>query len=212
MNVVPTRANIILLTNDHNPAVVTKEWLVQEKILTERPLDFFHTPFLSTVQTENVTLQVDPQQLNAQVTTVNQDTLSLLSEVVAKFVQSLPKVRYTAVGFNSKWQVKDMSLAKRLKQIFASTSPLFANIFGERHNVGGIVVWEYDGFRVQMTANPTGANAGIEFNYHLDINSVDDLYEKLSQFSCVTKHANKIVNDLLGGDNRGHESSSDSSE
>ena len=209
MKVVPTQANIVLLANSHNPAVVTREWLAQNEVLTEPPLDFLHTPFVSTVQTKNFTLQVDPQRLNAQVTTFNQDTLSRLSVVVAKYVQSLPAVLYTAVGFNSKWQVRDMSLPDRLKQIFASTSPLFTNIFGERHDVGGIVVWKHDVFRVQMTANPTGANAGIDFNYHLDIKTVDDLYEKLPQFACVTKHSNKIVNDLLGGDNLGHESSSE---
>ena len=209
MKVVPTQANIIVLANNHVPAVVTKEWLVQKEVLTEQPLDFLHTPLLSTVQTQNIALQVNPQRLNAQVTNVNQDTLSLLSKVVARYVQALPEVRYTAMGFNSKWHVRDKSFAQRLRQIFTRSSPLFASIFGERHNVGGIVLWEYDVYRVQMTANPPGPNAGIDFNYHLDIKTVDELHEKLPQFSSVTNHANNIVNNLLGGDNSGLVSSAE---
>lgn len=207
MKVVPTQANIVLLAKNYNPAVITKEWLAQNEVLKEPPIDFLHTPFLSTVQTKNFTLQVDPQRLNAHVTSFNHDTLLDLSGVVAKCVQSLPDVLFSAVGFNSKWQAQDMSLSARLKQIYSSTSPLFTNIFGKQHDVGGIVVWEYDVFRVQMTANPTGANAGIDFNFHLDIKSVDVLFEKLPQFVLVTEQANQIVTNLLGGDNLGHESS-----
>jgi hypothetical protein len=209
MKVIPKQANIVLLANNHNPSVVTKEWLAQNKILPEPSIDFLHTPFLSRVETEKFFIQVDRQRLDAQVKTFNGDTLSGLSVVVANYVQSRPEVVYTAAGFNSKWQVQDMSLSGKLKQIFTSTSPSFTNIFGERHDVGGIVVWEYDVFRVQMTANPTGSNAGIEFNYHLDMKTINELCEKLPQFACVTKNANQIVTELLGGDNLGHESSTE---
>ena len=172
-------------------------------------MDFTHTPYFSSVETANFIFYVDPQRLRVDVKSINQESLSELPKVVEKYVEKLPEVPYSAVGFNSRWQAHDMPHTSMLKAIFTGYPKLFTNVFGEQHNIGGIVLWQYEAFQVRLTANPAEANPGIDFNYHSDIEDVDDLYEKLDRFVRCTSYAEKIVNDLLGGENLGHESSSE---
>ena len=198
MNVVQTQATIVLLANSHNPTIVTNEWLTRKEILTESPVDFTHTPMFSTVETTSFVLYVDPQRLRVDVKIINQVSLSELPEVVKRYVDTLPEVPYSAIGFNSRWQVDDLPLHDILKGNFTGKSELFTRVFGEQHSIGGIVMWEYDAFRVQLTAKPAQANPVIDFNYHSVTKEVGDLYDRLSKFADVTDHSNKIVNALLG--------------
>lgn len=209
MNVVQTQASIVLLADSHNPTIVTKEWLAQKQVLAEIPVDFTHTPYFSSVETPSFMLYVDPQRLRVDVKSVNQESLSELPRVIEKYVEKLPEVPYSAVGFNSRWQVHDMPAPGMLISVFTGNPKLFTNVFGEQHNVGGIVLWQYDTFQVRMTANPAKANPSIDFNYHLDIKVVDDVNKSLSRFDFCMTHANKTANDLLGGDNFGNESASE---
>ncbi len=101
----------------------------------------------------------------------------------------------------------DVPLQEILQADFTGNSELFEKVFGGQHIVGGIVLWEYDAFRVQLTANPAQANPVIDFNYHSEIDVVDGLFERLSKFVEVTEHARSTVNNLLGGEITGHESS-----
>ena len=207
MKVVQTQASIVLLANSHNPTIVTNEWLTRKKILTESAVDFTHTPMFSTVETPTFLLYVDPQRLRLDVKTFNHDSLYKLPNIIEKYVEALPEVPYSAVGFNSRWQVPDTPLREILKADFTGDSELFEKVFGGQHNVGGIVLWQYGSFRVQLTANPAQANPAIDFNYHSEVEMVTGLYERLSKFVDVTAHANAIVNDLLGGKTLEYEAS-----
>ena len=208
MKVVQAQASIVVLADSHNPTIVTKEWLARKEILAETPVDFTHTPYFSSVETTNFILYVDPQRLRVDAKNINQVSLSGLPEIIKKYVEKLSEVPYSAVVYNSRWQVHDMPHPDKLKAIFSGNAEQFTKVFGKQHNVGGIVLWEYDAFRVQLTANPAQANPGIDLNYHSNVEVVDDLYKRLSKFVDVTEHANRIVNDLLGGETLGHESSS----
>ena len=208
MKVVQTQATVVVFADSHNPTIVTKEWLARKEVITEPPMDFTHTPYFSSVETKSFMLYVDPQRLRVDVKIINQVSLSGLPEIIKKYVEKLAEVPYSAVGFNSRWQAHDTPQSDLLKTIFTSNSEQFTRVFGEQHSVGGIVLWKYGDFQVRLTASPAQANPEIDFNYHSDIEVVDDLYKRLSNFFDVTEHANTIVNDLLEGNNPRHESSS----
>ena len=151
-------------------------------------------------------LFVDPNRLHVDVKIFNQESLSRLPKVIERYGEKLPEVPYSAVGFNSRWEVHEVPGADMLKAMFTGKSQLFTNVFGPQHNVGGVVSWTFGEFQVRLTANPAEANLGIDFNYHSDIKTVDDLYGRLTRFADVTTHSHSTVNRLLGGDNAGHKS------
>ena len=64
MQVVLTQSNIVILVSNHDPGIVSKEWLNQEGILTEVPVNYINTPGFSLVETENYSLHIDPQRIN----------------------------------------------------------------------------------------------------------------------------------------------------
>ena len=208
MNVVQTQASIVVPANSHNPTIATKEWLARKKILTEPSVDYAHTPMMSLVETGTFVLYVDPQRLRVDVKVLNHDSLRRLPNVIKKYVETLPEVPYSAIGFNSRWHAHDVHSADILKLRFTGNSELFTKAFGSQHNVGGIVLWQYDAFRVQLTAHPAVANPVIDFNYHSDVEQADNLYERLARFVEINEHAHTTANNLLGGETTGHESAS----
>ena len=199
MKVVQLQASIVFLARDQDPSIVTKDWLIKNEILAEEPLEFVHTSKYSSVDTRELSLTVDPQRVIAQLKIISPDSLSELPLMMKKYVEKLPTVQFRAIGFNSKWQVRDVILAEILKPIFGGNSDLFTNVIGEQHLVGGILLWKHDAFQVRLTAEPKSPKAGIDFNFHSDVVELNDLYERLNEFYKVMTYTDHIANGLLGG-------------
>ncbi len=197
MNAVQIQAGIVLLAPNHNPARVTKDWLISNKILLEEPSEFVNTSMFSSVETQEVALIVEPQRMIIQLKIINPDSLTRLPQIVKKYTTMLPMVQYRALGINSKWQERNTILAETLKPIFTGKPGLFENAIGEQPLVGGILLWTYNDFQVRLTAEPQPPNACIDFNFHANVAQVDDLHNRLDEFSSVMDHANQVTNALL---------------
>ena len=199
MKVAQIQASIVVLAHNQNPDIVTKDWLAQNKILTEAPLQFVHTLGFSSIETQSYSLLVDPQRVMARLKTINQDSLYGLRSMVKTFVEKMPQGQYRAIGINSKWQVHDEILADLLKTIFTGKPDLFESVIKEQFLVGGILCWRHGDFEVRLTGEPKAPNASLDFNFHSDVVRIDDLYERIDEFSAVMTYTNTIANGLLGG-------------
>lgn len=201
MQVVLTQANIVILASNHDPGIVSKEWLNQKDILTEVPVNYINTPGFSLVETENHALHIDPQRLNISLKKRYENMLSHLPVIAGKYVEALPETPYRAVGLNSNW-IAQLEHLDVLKGIFIKTPDQFDAIFHEgNYNIGGIVFYEYVPFLLQLTIKPEdNNNVSLDFNYHSDVSGTDDLSEKILHFAKVTEHAHNIAIKLLGGE------------
>ena len=201
MKVMQTQSNIVILASNHDPRIVTKDWLNQKKILTEESINYIHTPGFSLVETGNYTLQIDQQQLNIGLKNFNENILSPLPVIACKYVEALPEIPYRAVGLNSNWIVQ-LERPNVLKEIFVAKPKRLDAIFHEGiYNIGGIVIYEYDPFRLQLTVSPERENnVSLAFNYHSDVSGAAELSETISHFTKVTEHACSIAIELLGGE------------
>ena len=56
-------ANIVVLAENHNPSIISKDWLSQKGIIKDNVISFTHTPAFSVVETENFSFFVDPDRL-----------------------------------------------------------------------------------------------------------------------------------------------------
>ena len=201
MRVVPTQSNIVILASNHDPGIVSKDWLNQKDILTEASINYINTPGFSLVETFNYSLQVDQQRLNIGLKNFNENLLGRLPVIASKYIEALPETPYQAVGLNSNW-IAQLEHREALKEIFLSNPKQFDTIFHEgRYNVGGIVIYEYDLFRLQLTVIPAEQDnsVGLDFNYHSNVSGVDALSQRIACFVKVTEHAQNIAVQLLGG-------------
>ena len=201
MKVVLTQANIVILASNHDPGIVSRDWLIQKEILTEASINHINTPGFSLVETANYLLQIDQQRLDIRLKGFNEHLLARLSIMAGKYIEVLPATRYSAVGLNSNW-IAQLDHPNALKDIFAARRKQFDTTFHEgTYEVGGIVIYRYDPFRLQLTVTPQQSNnARLDFNYHSDISEVEVLGEAIGRLVEVTNHAHNIAVKLLGGE------------
>ena len=199
MQPVLTQANIVILASHHNPGLVSKDWLDQKGILAEESINYINTPGFSLVETANYTLQIDQQRLNIGLKSFNENLLKHLPAIAHKYIEVLPETPFRSVGLNSNWVVP-VGSPDVLKDIFVADIKQFDAIFHEgNYDIGGIVIYEYNPFRLQLTARPERDNhVSLDFNYHSDISGVDELSERISCFVKVTEHAHNIATKLTG--------------
>ena len=200
MELILIQGNIVLVAPNHRPDIISKEWLNQNNILKEAPINFVHHQNFSLIDTTNFSINVVQQRLTITTRNSNQDMLNHLQTIANRYVKALPNVSYNAIGLNSVWRIlpKNPDL---LKRTFIADSEQFNKTFqGEaNYDIGGIVRYEYNSFQVQLTIAPQQKNQiSADFNCHSDITNSDQLSERISHFSATIGHAGNITRKLLG--------------
>lgn len=202
MNITLTNANIVILANSHNPSIATKDWLLGNDIVLEKPTNFANTPVLSVYESQNLLLVVQAERL--QLTARSPLAVVDLPQVVERYVRKLPETPYSAVGLNYIWEgrgepgenVKDL-----LKGLFLGNPECFkSQINVEDARVGGIIRFPYEGanLRIIMDIHPELEERTIlDFNYHYGIASVADLLESLHKFQSCQEHSRRICQAFL---------------
>ena len=201
MRLTLNQGNIVLVAPNHRPDIVSKEWLNQNNILKEAPINFVHHPNFSLVDTTNFSINVVQQRLTITARSSNQDMLNHLQTIANRYIKALPNISYNAIGLNCVWRIlrTDPDL---LKSTFITNSERFNKAFRDEasYDIGGIVYYQYGSFRVQLTMTPQQNNhINADFNYHSDITSPDQLGERISHFTEAIGHARNITGKLLGG-------------
>ena len=105
--------NIVVLAKNHNPSIISKDWLSQKKIIKDNVISFTHTPAFSVVETENYSFYVDPDRLQLTLKNDIINRVDLLPEMILAYISALPEVPYLAVGFNFSYNLKTDDSALR---------------------------------------------------------------------------------------------------
>ena len=200
MELTLNQGNIVLVAPNHRPDIVSKEWLLQNNILKEGAINFVHHQNFSLVDTTNFSINVVQQRLTITTRNSNQDMLNHLQTIANRYIKALPNVSYNAIGLNSVWRILPTG-PNLLKNTFVTNKEQFNKVFHDEANydIGGIVRYKYDPFRVQLTITPQENNQiNADFNYHLDITNLDQLREEISRFTEAIGHARNITKKLLG--------------
>ena len=192
-------ANIVLDASDHEPDLVTKEWLEQNNVLKEKPIEFVYRQGRLLVETENYSINLVQQQLTIAAKNSGEEVLNNLQFIANQYIKVLPNVSYNAVGLNFNWQIlpTDHDL---LKQIFVAKPERFNNaIRDEAYGIGGIIYYRYPPFQVFLLIM-AGPDKHIiaDFNYHLDITDSEQLSKTISHFTEVRENARDTITKLLG--------------
>lgn len=200
MEPILLQGNIVLVAPNHRPDIVSKEWLSQNNILKEAPINFVHHQNFSLVDTTNFSINVIQQRVTITARSSNQDILRRLQTIAKRYIKAVSNVSYNAIGLNSVWRIRP-SNPDLLKSTFVTDRAKFNRAFHDetKYDIGGIVRYNYDSFRVQLTTTPQDNNQiNADYNYHLDITNSDQLGDSISRFVEAIQHARKITITLLG--------------
>src|ERR1700687_1593386 len=98
-------ANIVLLAENHNPSIATKDWLQYKLIIPEKPINFANLPVLSRYESENFSFFVDPNRLILEAKNQRPETIEALPQIVRAYAEALPETSYSALGLNFRWRI-----------------------------------------------------------------------------------------------------------
>ena len=159
------------------------------------------SPNFSLVDTTNFSINVVQQRATLTARNSDQKMLLRLQTMANRYIKALPNVSYNAIGLNSVWRVLSTTPGI-LKRTLVPDSERFNKAFREEtdYDIGGIVYYQYDSFRAQLTMTPQQNNQiNADFNYHSGITDLEQLSERISHFTAAIQHAHKITTKLLGG-------------
>ena len=193
------QANIVLAASDHEPDIVTKEWLEQNSILKEKPIEFVYRQGQLLVETENYSINMVQQQLTISAKNSDKEVLNNLQTIANQYIKVFPKVSYNAVGINCNWQILPTDLDLLKKTFIAKPERFNEAIHDEAYGIGGIIYYRYPPFQVFLLIM-AGPDKHIiaDFNYHLGITDSEQLSKTISHFTEVRENARDTITKLLG--------------
>jgi len=191
-----TGANIVVLAKNHNPSIVSKEWLIQNRIIEEKIIDFAHFPVISVIESDNFKLLVDQDRLQLSIKKISQENLKELAKIISKYINQLPETPYTAIGFNYLYTLKIGQ--KKLKNTFFTDDKRLIKIFSENYAFGGIIKFMFGDFMAKLTIRPKNNGEVIaDFNFHFPSNKRNEIIEKLFEYPETKGRAEEILEGLF---------------
>jgi hypothetical protein len=189
-------ANIVLLAEQHNISIVSKEWLAQNDILTEAVVNFAHLPVASVIETGNFNFFVDLNNLRISLKNINKKNLDNLPKIAVKYVEKLPETPYKAVGFNFIYSVKENH--EKLKDILVINDEKLLNVISSDYLFGGIIKFDFENFKVTLTLQPKNVEDTVcDFNFHFPSSNPKEIIEILQKYLITNEEAENVIGGLM---------------
>lgn len=205
MQITLNSANIVILAENHNPAIVSVEWLKNKSIFDEEATNnFTNTPVFSFVEFPSFQLIVEPIRLQIALKTPSEENIPRLEKAGQNYIKALPETPYSAVGLNYTWMVAfdDQEVACQfLKNLLVADDKRLSDGLGtEYYEVGGILIVNEDVFRIRViiersAQSPT--DISCHFNYHANVKDIQQVQQAIAAFQCKKEDSKQIVSRLF---------------
>lgn len=186
--------NVIIVAKNHNPSIISKDWLEHKKILLDPVEEFFHTPTISVIKTKYLEVLVDFDRLKVSPRELNDENIERTSTFVEAYINALPEIPYKAIGFNYDYEINLPD--ERLKTIFCNNENKFKNVLSDDYKLGGIMTFKKEGFIVTLTIRPTEKIITANFNFHVDWD-ITTVIAKMKKIMGTKLLAEKILQEIL---------------
>ena len=188
------QASIVVLARNYNPSIVSREWLQRKGVLTGPVINFVHSPPLSLVEGEQLSLLLDENRLQVVLKQPTADNLDRLAESVDRFIDALPETPYTAIGLNFRFSVR----ASRLDQsaILTPKKAKLRQLFGSGYQVGSRITFAHDRFRVTAQIPAEGGTEEVKyisFNFHAGVTDAAEARQMIAEHRTMLTRAESIL-------------------
>lgn len=199
MTIKLKRADIVILASSHNPSIISPQWLKDNSLITEDPINFMHTLDFSLFESESFLLVVDRQRLQITAKKQDEESLRTLADFCSKYIKLLAHIPYQAFGLNFIWSIENGKEGRPKIEIRIDKSN-FAPVFeGHEVNYGGIIYARKEPYLLKLVIEPEGENALMNnFNYHHELKgvSVEDMIAIIDSFLTRYNDSLRIVKSL----------------
>lgn len=207
MQVEFANANVVIAARHLNPSVFNQLWLVDNEIVArdEFTSGCVFSEMIVNVHTNRFRLFVSPEQLQFVPAKFDEDTATLLQQVLVRIVQGVPHTPYTAVGLNFVWLAADDQLGDLSRSLFFRPSqPLYEAFNVEDARFGCYLSRELLGGRLKLEIKPATVRKDddefpterlqFSFNLHYDIQAGTDA---ASQIEAILSHWADAKNEVI---------------
>lgn len=187
-------ANIVILARNYNPSIVSKEWLYEKDIVRETVRNFVHTPVLSLIETERISIVIEEERLQISLKSISYENIDALPRIATEFVSALPETPYVGLGFNYHYRIPKAN--SQLEALFSPNDSKLKELFSEDYETGQQVFFRFKGFTVRMSATPKreeDEKLSIGFNFHSDTPGAKKVIERLKLYANTKEKAEEIL-------------------
>jgi len=188
------QASIVVLARNYNPSIVSREWLQRKEVLTGPVINFVHSPPLSLVEGEQLSLLLDENRLQLVLKQPTADNLNRLAESVDRFIDALPETPYTAIGLNFRFSVRASSLDQSV--ILTPKKANLRQLFGSGYQVGSRITFAHDRFRVTAQIPAEGGTEEVKyisFNFHAGVTDAAEARQMIAEHRTMLTRAESIL-------------------
>jgi len=195
-----TDTNIVILAKNHNPSIISKEWLKLRGVVEENEnfSRFTHTPFLSYLETDNFRFIVDIERLQISLVKISDENIEKLPNITKKYISQLPETPYTALGLNYNYNIELQ--AESLKKIFHPNKDKFTKLFTEDHQLGGIIMFSHSNFMVKIDIKPIFNEAEkiiVNFSFYCDSKKIEKIKKMIKSYFEMRDKTQEILKGLF---------------
>ncbi|MHA1671095.1 MAG: hypothetical protein ACTSV5_11055 [Promethearchaeota archaeon] len=187
--------NIVIFAKNHNPTIISKEWLTDKQILKEKVNNFAHTPVFSVIETEDYDLIVDPERLYLSGKKANDKNIKRLIEIAKKYAETLPEIPYKGLELRYVYEIE--SDEKHLKELFVKNDKLFKSLFGEKYQISGTIKSDYKGFISNSKFLKFKDKIIGDICYNLKLETNENINKGLKQHPELIKKSQEIIGEMF---------------
>jgi len=188
------KANIVVLAHSYNPFIVSPDWVLEKKILSQPINDFVHTPAFSIMQNNNFSLVVDANRLQLSTKKLDSDNIKLMPQILDRFFTFLPETPCRAMGFNFTYELKVRH--DLLKDVLSPKKQAIEKLFASEYKLGAIIHFEFEKcFFARVNISPMRQKEKLQvvnFNFHTNINGAIEAREKLNLYEKTLQKVERI--------------------
>lgn len=187
--------NIVIFAKNHNPTIVSKDWLTEKGMLKEKVNNFAQTPVFSIIETDNYDLIVDPEKLILTSKDSSDEKIKRILDISKVYSERLTEIPYKNLEMRYIFEID--SNENHLKELFSKNDNLFKSIFGEKYEISGIIQSELDRFTYNVRFLKFKEKVIGDFCYNFKIENYKDIGAGLAQYPKLIKKSQDIIKGLF---------------
>ena len=195
--------NIVILGN-HNPGIVTQQWLKDNGLITEDPRQALNTLTLSFFESERYSFIVEPVRLQLNAKEKDKESAKAISDILVKYINIFPNLNYKAVGLNFIWTYGILEGEKYIIKTSINEFTDLHDIFTDYQlNLGSIIYAKKDPYLLKLVIDPLKENLlQYNFNYHFEITKANmtKIPDYLNMYSSFYDESQAIIEKLTEGE------------
>jgi hypothetical protein len=196
-------ANIVILGN-HNPGIITQQWLKDNGLITEDPRQALNTLAVSFFESEHYSLIVEPVRLQLNAKEKDKGAVKAISNILLKYINVFPNLNYKAVGLNFIWTYEivegEKYIIKTSINKFTDLQDIFINY---QLNLGSIIYAKKEPYLLKLIIDPLKENLfQHNFNYHFEITkaNITKISDYLNMYAFLYDESQVIIENLTKGE------------